>query len=92
MSEIVPTSSESPFDGLMGEDGRWSARDLMAQMNYTTSTHKFLQGLEGSQLVSGGQSKGAYSASPLYVGTEVVQTAGGPQRMKVVYKRGPLRL
>src|SRR5690606_4388322 len=25
-----------------------------------------------------GQSKGAYSASPLYVGTEVIQTAGGP--------------
>lgn len=36
MSEIVHASAASPFDGLMGEDGRWSARDLMKQMNYST--------------------------------------------------------
>lgn len=34
MSEIVTTSSESPFDGLMGEDGRWSARHLAARFGY----------------------------------------------------------
>jgi DNA-damage-inducible protein D len=35
MNEIA-VSSESPFDGLMGEDGRWSARDLMPALGYDT--------------------------------------------------------
>ena len=34
MSEIVPTSSESPFDALEGTDGRWSARGLQVLMGY----------------------------------------------------------
>lgn len=34
MNNVVPASSESPFDALEGADGRWSARDLMKQMNY----------------------------------------------------------
>lgn len=29
------TVSESPFDGLMGEDGKWSARDLRTVAGYT---------------------------------------------------------
>lgn len=35
MNSIEPTSPESPFDGLMGEDGRWSARDLQGLMGYS---------------------------------------------------------
>ena len=35
MSEITAASSESPFDGLMGEDGRWSARDLQEPAGYS---------------------------------------------------------
>lgn len=34
MSELARTP-DSPFDALMGEDGRWSARDLMKQMSYS---------------------------------------------------------
>ena len=34
MNNVVPTSAASPFDGLMGEDGRWSARDLMEAAGY----------------------------------------------------------
>lgn len=34
MNSVVPTSAASPFDALEGTDGRWSARDLMKQMNY----------------------------------------------------------
>lgn len=68
------------------------AQDIKQAMNYSTSTHKFLQGLEESQLVSAGQSKEGYNVPPLYVGTEVVDTPGGPQRMKVVYKRGVFQL
>src|SRR5690606_10351423 len=55
-------------------------------------TNVFLRQLEEEQSVSADQSKGAYSVSPLYVGTETIQTAGGPQRMKVVYKRGVFQL
>lgn len=54
MSEIVVASSESPFDGLMGEDGRWSARDLMAQMNYST-WQKFQVPLERAMATSRNQ-------------------------------------
>lgn len=68
------------------------AQDIKQAMNYTTSTHKFLQSLEGSQLVSTGQGEEGYNVPPLYVGTETIQTAGGPQRMKVVYKRGVFQL
>lgn len=37
MSELARTP-ESPFDALMGEDGRWSARDLMTQFGYSRWT------------------------------------------------------
>ena len=45
MSEIVSTSSESPFDGLMGEDGRWSARDLQSPAGYV-EWRKFKDAIE----------------------------------------------
>lgn len=33
-SALVPQTSTAPFDSLMGEDGRWSARDLQSLMGY----------------------------------------------------------
>jgi prophage antirepressor-like protein len=68
------------------------AQDIRQAMNYTAGTNVFLRQLEEDQNVSAGQDKGAYSTSPLYVGSETIQTAGGPQRMKVVYKRGVFQL
>lgn len=34
MNNVVPTSSQNPFDALEGADGRWSARDLMQPLGY----------------------------------------------------------
>lgn len=67
------------------------AADIKGAMRHGGSTHMFLQGLEAQQEAAG-QAKGSNIVAPLYVGTEVVQTAGGPQRMKVVYKRGVFQL
>ncbi|WP_406431584.1 hypothetical protein [Streptomyces sp. NBC_01589] len=58
------------------------AADLRDGVGHTGSTNKFLQPLL----------KGGTSGSPLYVGEEIIQTAGGPQNMKVVYKRGAYHL
>lgn len=69
------------------------AQDIKGAMNYTNNVSMFLQGLERSQReVSAGQAKGVNNVAPLYVGTETIQTPGGPQRMKVVYKRGVFQL
>lgn len=35
MSEIEARNPVSPFDAIMGEDGRWSARDLQGLMGYS---------------------------------------------------------
>lgn len=51
----------------------------------------FLRGLEQSQETAG-QAEGGSIVSPLYVGAETVQTPGGPQTMKVIYKRGVFQL
>lgn len=51
----------------------------------------FLRGLEQSQETAG-QVEGGSIVSPLYVGAETVQTPGGPQTMKVIYKRGVFQL
>src|SRR5690606_39568877 len=50
------------------------AQDIKQAMNYTAGTNVFLRQLEEEQSVSADQSKGAYSVSPLYVGTETIQT------------------
>lgn len=68
------------------------AQDIKQAMNYTTTTANFLKALEESQRNVAGQAKEVSSRDPLYVGTETIQTAGGPQRMKVVYKRGVFQL
>src|SRR5690606_23635144 len=68
------------------------AQDIKQAMKYRAGTNVFLRQLEEEQSVSADQSKGAYSVSPLYVGTETIQTAGGPQRMQEVYERGVLQL
>ncbi|MCX5234413.1 Bro-N domain-containing protein [Streptomyces prunicolor] len=57
------------------------AADLRQGLGFKSNTARFLQGVEAHQ-------KGVTSLNPLYVGDEVIVTAGGPQRMKVVYKRG----
>lgn len=64
------------------------AADLREAMQFKSSTAEFLKGLEKAQV----RSKGSASGAPLYTGMEVIQTGGGPQRMKVVYKRGVFHL
>ncbi|MFD8685345.1 Bro-N domain-containing protein [Streptomyces sp. NPDC059651] len=61
------------------------AADLRDGLGSRSNTARFLQGVEAHQ-------KGVTSLNPLYVGDEVVFTAGGPQRMKVIYKRGVFHL
>ncbi|MEV5289945.1 hypothetical protein AB0K64_01735 [Streptomyces sp. NPDC053741] len=63
------------------------AADLRQGVGFTGGTSMFLQGLETQTSLKGGN-----NPSPLYVGDEVIVTAGGPQRMKVIYKRGVFHL
>jgi prophage antirepressor-like protein len=67
-----------------------AAADLRDGVEYASSTHRFVSGLEKAQRRA--QEEGGTSGTPLYVGEEVIQTAGGPQSMKVVYKRGAYHL
>ncbi|MGW5198617.1 hypothetical protein [Streptomyces spiralis] len=62
------------------------AADLRQGIGYASSTHRFLSGLAEVQV------KGSTSGTPLYVGEEIIQTAGGPQTMKVIYRRGAYHL
>ncbi|MFI5977069.1 Bro-N domain-containing protein [Streptomyces sp. NPDC051452] len=61
------------------------AADLRQGVGFKGNTARFLQGVEAHQ-------KGVTSLNPLYVGDEVIVTGGGPQRMKVIYKRGVFHL
>ncbi|MEV1096457.1 hypothetical protein AB0I87_13430 [Streptomyces sp. NPDC049952] len=63
------------------------AADLRQGVGFTGGTNMFLQGMEAQASPKGGN-----NPSPLYVGDEVIVTAGGPQRMKVIYKRGVFHL
>ncbi|HLS01620.1 MAG TPA: BRO family protein [Beutenbergiaceae bacterium] len=67
------------------------AADIKGVMNYTSTLNAFLRGLEKQQEIAG-QGKGNSIVAPLYTGLETVQTAGGPQKMKVIYKRGVFQL
>src|SRR5690606_38938131 len=67
------------------------AADLKGAMKHGASMNSFLRGLEKAQ-EDAGQAKGNSIRGALYVGTETIQTAGGPQQMKVVYKRGVFQL
>lgn len=67
------------------------AADMKGAMNYNSSLNSFLRGLEKVQETAGQVKEGEINA-PLYVGTEIVETAGGRQKMKVVYKRGVFHL
>ena len=57
------------------------AADLKGAMKYNSTVNAFLRGIERDQLED----------AP-YVGMETVETAGGLQQMKVVYKRGVFQL
>ncbi|MET9510783.1 BRO family protein [Streptomyces flavidovirens] len=61
------------------------AADLRQGVDFKSNTARFLQGVEAHQ-------KGVTSLNPLLVGDETIQTAGGPQIMKVIYKRGVFHL
>src|SRR5689334_22457956 len=61
------------------------AADLRDGLGSKSNTARFIQGIEAQQ-------KGVHALNPLYVGDEMVITAGGPQRMRVVYKRGAFAL
>lgn len=67
------------------------AADLKGAMKHGGNMNSFLRGLEKSQETAG-QEEGVLIKNPLYVGLETVQTPGGPQQMKVVYKRGVFQL
>ncbi|MGW3734749.1 hypothetical protein [Streptomyces sp. NPDC005148] len=58
------------------------AADLSKGVEHKGGTEVFLRTLE----------KGTYEVRTLYVGDEVIQTAGGPQTMRVIYKRGVFHL
>ncbi|MFF4467984.1 BRO family protein [Streptomyces sp. NPDC001599] len=60
------------------------AADLREGLGYRTSTAKFVESLKKAQE----SMKGRSSAPPLYVGQETIPTAGGPQTMRVIYRRG----
>ncbi|MFD0210836.1 hypothetical protein ACFVH9_17285 [Streptomyces hirsutus] len=59
--------------------------DLQQGVDSKSNTARFLQGVEALQ-------KGVQNLNPPYLGEEVVQTAGGPQTVKVLYKRGVFHL
>src|SRR5690606_40624580 len=48
------------------------AQDIKQAMNYTSSLNAFLRGLEQGEFA--GQMKGSGNSTPLYVGTETIQT------------------
>ncbi|MGW0136262.1 BRO family protein [Streptomyces sp. NPDC003299] len=56
--------------------------DLAKGVGYKADAESFVRSL----------AKGPGNSRTLYVGDEVIQTAGGPQRMKVIYKRGVFHL
>jgi prophage antirepressor-like protein len=56
--------------------------DLAKGVGYKADAESFVRSL----------AKGPGNSRTLYLGDEVVQTAGGPQRMKVIYKRGVFHL
>jgi prophage antirepressor-like protein len=60
------------------------AADLRKGVGYKANAEAFVRTLVKDQ--------GAGNSRTLYVGDEIVQTAGGPQSMKVVYKRGVFHL
>jgi prophage antirepressor-like protein len=98
MSEIVQVTEaifgDTPLRTGYSEDAGASyvvAADIKGALKHGGNMNSFLRGLEKSQ-ESAGQTEGVLIKSPLYVGTETIQTAGGPQRMKVVYKRGVFQL
>lgn len=79
MSEIAAASSESPFDGLMGEDGRWSARDLQGLMAYTRfeDFKRIVERAKQSAANSGHNAEEAFAAI-----TEHVTTSGNAPNVK----------
>ncbi|MCM1941793.1 hypothetical protein NC239_26700 [Streptomyces sp. G3] len=64
------------------------AADLRQGVGHRSNTTDFVKGLEKAQT----SPKGVAESNTLYLGDEVIQTAGGPQRMKVIYKRGAYHL
>jgi prophage antirepressor-like protein len=63
-----------------------AAADLRKGVGYKANTEAFVRALVETQEKEAGNSR------PLYVGEEVIQTSGGPQTMKVIYKRGVFHL
>ncbi|MFE6627375.1 Bro-N domain-containing protein [Streptomyces rochei] len=61
------------------------AADLRQAVGYKSTTDSFIRSLKDME-------KGGGNSTPLYVGDEVIVTAGGPQRMRVIYKRGAFHL
>lgn len=74
------------------------AADLRKATGFTGSTNKFLDGLikgrtSSSPLaLTSDDAKGGSSIPPLYTGMETIETAGGRQQMRVIYKRGVFQL
>ncbi|MFD7858541.1 BRO family protein [Streptomyces microflavus] len=64
-----------------------AAADLRQGLGYKATTQRFVDGLREAQGRGTTQ-----SGTPLYLGEELVPTAGGPQRMTVLYKRGVFHL
>lgn len=56
-------------------------------MNYTSSLNAFLRGLEQGEFA--GQMKGSVNSTPLYVGTETIQTALETARPRPLQRPGP---
>lgn len=61
------------------------AADLKAAMKHGGTTHSYVRGLEAEQ-------EAEDADGLLYTGHETVETPGGPQQMKVIYKRGVFHL
>jgi DNA-damage-inducible protein D len=83
MNEIA-VSSESPFDGLMGEDGRWSARGLQQLMGYARfeDFKRIVERAKQSAANSGHDAEDSFS-----VITERVVTSGNtPDVQRVDYR------
>lgn len=84
MSEIVAASSGSPFDGLMGEDGRWSARALKELMGYSRfeDFKRIVERAKQSAANSGHDADEAFAA----VTEHVVTSGNAPDVWRLDYR------
>lgn len=79
MSDVVPTSTQSPFDGLMGEDGRWSARALAARFGYARWSD-VRDGIGRAKAAIANTSGEVAVHDHVEVGLTMIQTGKGAQR------------